>query len=268
MPPKLSNRSLELHRYHEAAQALWDFFWREFCDWYLEVKKLRFRENSGVDEHWQAALTVYEAALRLLHPLMPFITEELWQRLIHNQSANARQPKSISLAAYPLAHSTEQTAGVRTFELFQEVVKAARELRADHKLDPKTTIEGSLYLRTSGFAAEDLAALGSLANLKLDQLRGTLNEHSGLIRSTPEFDLQLFAEAPAVSQNGASGDSRARIQKEIESLEKLIASSTRQLSDETFLSKAPEKVVASLRAKLADYQEQLAKNQKLLETLS
>ena len=233
------------------------------------MKKLRFRENSGVDAHWQAALTVYEAALRLLHPLMPFITEELWQRLIHSESANSRQPKSISLAAYPLAHSIEQNAGVRTFRLFQEVVTAARELRADNKLDPKMTIEGSLYLRTSGFAAEDLAALGSLVNLKLDQLRGTLNEHSGLIRSTPEFDLQLFAEPSAVTaQNGASGDSRARVQKEIESLEKLIASSTRQLSDDTFVSKAPEKVVAALRAKLADYQEQLAKNQKLLETLS
>ncbi len=95
------NRALELHRYHEAAQTLWDFVWHEFCDWYLEVKKLRFREGSGIDSHWQATLTVYEATLRLLHPFMPFVTEELWQRLIHGTAANDQQPKSISLAVFP-----------------------------------------------------------------------------------------------------------------------------------------------------------------------
>ena len=55
------NRALDQHRYHEAAQALWDFIWHEFCDWYLEVKKHRFAENSGLDPHWKAVLTVYES---------------------------------------------------------------------------------------------------------------------------------------------------------------------------------------------------------------
>ncbi len=264
------NRALELHRYHEAAQTLWDFWWREFCDWYLEVKKLRFRENSGVDEHWQAALTVYEAALRLLHPLMPFLTEELWQRLIHTSETNAGQAKSISLAAYPAvtpaSHNSER---VRAFGLLQEVVKAARELRADNKLDPKATIEATLFLHTARFSEVDLAAIGTLTKLKLEQRAGKIGEHKGLIRSTTEFDLQLHAEPPAAAQNGsAGGDTRARILKEVESYERLIKSSHRQLSDETFLSKAPEKVVASLRAKLADYEEQLAKNKKLLEGLN
>src|SRR5581483_12071239 len=59
------NRALAQHRYHEAAQTLWDFVWHEFCDWYLEVKKLRFRADSGQDEHWTAALTIYETMLRL-----------------------------------------------------------------------------------------------------------------------------------------------------------------------------------------------------------
>jgi valyl-tRNA synthetase len=264
------NRALELHRYHEAAQTLWDFVWREFCDWYLEVKKLRFRENSGVDAHWQATLTIYEAALRLLHPLMPFITEELWQRLIHGTTANAEQPKSISLAQYPASDpSPEKSKHVHTFELLQQVVTAVRELRADNKLDPKVTIDATLYLHTDQFAEADLAAISTLTKLKLSQQTGKLAEHKGLIRSTPEFDLQLHAEPPAAtSQNGApGGDARARILKEVESFERLIENSNRQLSDETFLSKAPEKVVATLRAKLADYQEQLAKNKTLLENL-
>jgi valyl-tRNA synthetase len=264
------NRALELHRYHEAAQTLWDFVWREFCDWYLEVKKLRFRENSGVDTHWQATLTVYESALRLLHPLMPFVTEELWQRLIHGTAANAGQPKSISLAQYPAAHRpADADQQIRSFELLQQVVTAARELRADNKLNPKATIDATLYLQGVQFAEADLAAIGTLAKLNLRQQLDKLNEHKGLIRSAPEFDLQLHAEAPpANAQNGVpSSDARARVLKEIESYERLIENSNRQLNDEIFLSKAPEKVVATLRAKLADYQEQLAKNKKLLENL-
>ena len=267
---EIVNRALELHRYHEAAQALWDFVWREFCDWYLELKKLRFRENSGVDAHWQTTLTVYESMLRLLHPLMPFITEELWQRLIHGTIANAAQPKSISLAAYPVvAHAAPGGKQVRSFELLQQVVTAARELRADNKLDPKATIDAALYLESvQPFASEDLAAIGALAKLNISQQAGKLIETKGLIRSAPEFDLVLHAEPPAAKQNGnVGGDTRARLIKDNDFLQKQIDSSNRQLGDETFLSRAPEKVLISMRAKKAEYEEQLAKNKKLLENL-
>ena len=260
------NRSLELHRYHEAAQTLWDFVWHEFCDWYLEVKKLRFREGSGVDSHWQAALTIYEASLRLLHPFMPFVTEELWQRLIHGDAANDKQPKSVSITAFPMAAASEENSATRLFGLLQEVVTSARELRADNKLDTnRSSMPLSIFIRPA-FQLEDLAAIGSLAKLQLKQRQGAIAEHTGLIRSTPDFDLQLHAAAPVAAAQGS--DSRARLEKEIESLERLIANSDRQLSDETFLSKAPEKVVATLRGKLAEYREQLAKNKKLLEGLA
>ena len=105
--------------------------------------------------------------------------------------------------------------------------------------------------------------------LNLTQQSGKLSEHKGLIRSTPEFDLQLDATPPAASaQNGASGgDARQRIVKEIEEKERLIGDLNRQLNDEASLSKKPEKVVTSLRAKLADYEQQLAKSKKVLENL-
>jgi valyl-tRNA synthetase len=189
--------------------------------------------------------------------------------LIHGVSANAGQPKSISLAQYPIsAGGPVDSQKVKTFALLQDVVKAARELRADNKLDPKATIDATLYLHAGQFAEMDLGAIATLVKLKLEQRSGSLTEHKGLIRSTPNFDLQLHAEPPATRQNGTlGGDARVRILKEIESLERLIESSNRQLNDETFLSKAPEKVVASIRSKLADYEEQLAKNKKLLENL-
>src|SRR5205807_10192733 len=92
------NRALETHRYHEAAQQLWQFFWHEFCDWYVELKKLRFQENSGLTAGWRNTLAAFESALRLLHPAMPFLTEELWQRLAGQTSG---LPVSIALAPYP-----------------------------------------------------------------------------------------------------------------------------------------------------------------------
>jgi valyl-tRNA synthetase len=259
-------RALELHRYHEAAQTLWDFAWHDFCDWYLELKKLRFEENSGLNAHWQTTLTVYEAMLRLLHPFMPFLTEELWQRLIHGAAANTGQPVSISLATFPRATGTQyEPSHLTIFKLLQQVVTANRELRADNRLDPKAVIDATLHLHKAEFAPQDLAAIGTLTKLNLQQRQGTLADSQGLIRSTPDFDLQIHASAPA-SQNGASTpESRARILKEIDKLQLNIFNAERQLEDPVFMGKAPAKVIATLQAKLAEYREQLAKNKKLLE---
>jgi valyl-tRNA synthetase len=262
------NRALEIHRYHEAAQTLWDFVWHEYCDWYLEVKKLRFREGSGLDAHWRAALTVYESMLRLLHPFMPFVTEELWQRLVHGSSVRSEQPVSISLASFPVAAGgPAPDERVRLFGLLQQIVTAARELRADHKLEPKTIVDATVYLREEVFDEADLAVAGALAKIRIEQRSGAISDHAGLIRSTLDFDLQIHSSG-AATQNGApSAESRARILREIAALEKTIGNSERQLGDATFLSRAPEKIVISMRAKLAEYQEQLAANRKLLEKL-
>ncbi len=263
------NRALAIHRYHEAAQALWDFVWKEFCDWYLEVKKLRWREASGVDAHWRAALTVYETMLRLLHPVMPFLTEELWQRLVHGVEYQASAPKSISLAPYPKAvpASFNQDA-IQQFALLQQVITAARELRADNQLDAKATLEATLYQHVQGFAPSELEVISGICRLNLTQQQGRLQQMGGVIRSAPDFDLQIHAERPSSLNGNASAETRARLEKENSSLEKVINSSTRQLANEAFLNKAKPEVVEEMRTKLAGYQAQLEKNRKLLEGLA
>lgn len=260
---RVVNESLQNHRYHEAGQALWDFVWHDFCDWYLEIKKLRFRENSGVNDHWTEALTIYEATLRLLHPLMPFVTEELWQRLVEN--AEFSHAVSISLEKYPQAEdSAMQPAAAERFALLQQVVKAARELRADNKLDPKAALPATLFLHTAEFSRDELTAIASLSKITLEQQAGHVRERTGLVRSTPEFDLVIHAALPA--QNGLlSPETRARIQKDIAAKERAIENSRRQLSDEKFTSNAPEHVVAAMRVKMAEYEAQVAKNKRLLE---
>ena len=210
-----------------------------------------------LDAHWRATLTVYETALRLLHPLMPFLTEELWQRLVHGGAENAQQPKSISLAAFPVARIAEPSEeGVQTFALLQQVVTAARELRADHKLDPKARLQATLS--RINFSEEELVVIERLANLKVTQQDQPVSTRQGIIRSTPVFDLQIHATA--------SGD-KARIVKEIADLERAIAQKEIRLNDPEFNSRAPEKVRHKEREAYLAYKAQLEKSRNLLEGL-
>jgi valyl-tRNA synthetase len=235
---EIANAAFEDHRYHEAAQALWHFLWDEFCDWYLELKK--------PDTDWSYAYVVHEQALRLLHPLMPFITEELWQRL-------GKPGKSIAMEPYPRPLRVDQEAE-REMTLLQEIVTAARALRADHKVDKKPLLTGVIYCKQP----LHLDAIERLANLKLTVETSVPLKLEGAVRSTPDFDLVL--EMPKAANQ------RDRLLKENAELEKVIANSKRQLDNADVIAKMPEKVVETLRTKLAAYQAQLKKNLDALES--
>jgi valyl-tRNA synthetase len=274
------NRSIEQYRYHEVAQGLWSFFWHEFCDWYLELKKLRFQENSGVTPGWRNTMSAFEYALRLLHPAMPFLTEELWQRLEHGEGA----PKSIALAPYPQPDPKLADADAeREIGIIQEIVTKIRTMRAyaavdnpNAKASAKYQLSGVIHLseKIAAPAKAHQLAIEKLANVALEfqtghavpaaageGRRSTVENGTLTLRdSEVEFDLELRAECPKAEVDpAAEAAQRKRLEKEREQLEKNIANSKRQLSDEVFLSKAPQKVVDSIRAKLADYEAQLAK---------
>jgi valyl-tRNA synthetase len=250
------NRAVESYRFHEVAQVLWQFFWHEFCDWYVELKKLRFRDNSGLNNDWRNVLVAFEKALRLLHPVMPFLTEELWQRVAIDRS---KHPISIAVSTYP-QYCANYTDAVpeREVAILQEIVTAARNLREEMKIDRKHALQGTLYAHgpVLDIARAHGEAIQKLANVKLEWKQEPAPKAAGsarVTRSTPEFDLVLdVPPAQADTQ-------RNRQDKEREQLEKVIANSRRQLSDETFISKAPAKVVESIRQKLQDYESQLEK---------
>jgi len=246
------NRAIETYRYHEAAQVLWQFFWHEFCDWYVELKKLRFQENSGLTPGWRNILAAFETALRLLHPAMPFLTEELWQRLA---AGRGNRPPSIALAAYPQYRrdGTDFTAE-REIGILQEVVTMARTLRTEAKLDPRQLLEGTLYSRSDALdvARRHGDAIQKLANVKLE-FQAEAAPKAPAIRSTAQFDLVLHVPK---QQEEAQ---RKRVQKEIEQLDKNIANSERQLNDDTFLNRAPAQVIENIRKKLDEYRTQRQK---------
>ena len=153
------NRAMEQHRYHEVAEELWQFFWHDFCDWYLEIKKLRLSPNSGLTNDWRNLLSVFSAYLRLQHPILPFITEELWHRFGQNDVHRAGRLSSSRrrLMKRPSAR----------WRLLQDMVTAARKLKADNGLDDKMELAGVLYCR-NGSSKVELPVLEWLGKVKLE----------------------------------------------------------------------------------------------------
>ncbi|MDQ6678613.1 MAG: valine--tRNA ligase [Acidobacteriota bacterium] len=243
------NRAIEQHRYHEVAQSVWHYFWGDFCDWYLEMKKLRFQENSGLNSDWRNLLAGFEASLRLLHPVMPFLTEELWQRL-------GTGGKSIALASYPqYSRELSDPGAEQEMQILQDMVSLARNLRQEFNINPKLVLPGTLYSRgpAATLARAHADAVLKLANVNLQVREDYAPTNSPAVRSTPEFDLVLTLP----ESTGAADPARAN--KEAAQLRKVIANTERQLSDESFTAKAPENIVAAMRVKLDGYRTQLAK---------
>ena len=253
------NRAVAAHRFHDVAQGVWHFFWGDFCDWYVELKKLRFRENSGLNADWRNLLAAFEAALRLLHPVMPFLTEELWQRLAPETRT---RPLSIAVAEFP-EFRVELADGSAECEMgvVQTIITTARNLRAELKMDPKLSVPGVIYAKPEVLrvARAQKEAIEKLAVLELSLSEGSAPKGAA---STADFELML--ELPQ-AQLGAQ---KQRLEKERDGLIKVIANSRRQLGDETFLSKAPGKVIDGIKGKLTEYETQLEKIEASLEVLA
>ena len=245
--------AFETQRFHEAVQSIYQFFWNDFCDWYIEWVKPEListnKERTAIA--WKNLFSSFETALRLLHPVMPFLTEELWHQLPRRPGA-----KSIALEAYPEAHDAwRNAAALEEFQLVQEVIKSMRAIRADMKLDPKKRIAAE-FSSTDADIRETIAAnldgilrLGSLTDLTITQ--GKLPQTGGL-RSTSLFDVKIAETIDVAAE-------LARLRKEEERLTRDIASKERQLDDSVFLSRAPEKIVQALKTTLEERRVEIKK---------
>ncbi|HEV1992805.1 MAG TPA: valine--tRNA ligase, partial [Candidatus Acidoferrum sp.] len=237
---ELVNAALTNYRFHEAAQAVYQFFWDDFCDWYIEWVK---PELTGADRiratvAWKNLFAAFDAALRLLHPFMPFLTEELWHQL-----PQRAEGKSIALERFPEAKREWLQPEVETqVELLQRGIGELRNIRADMKLDPKKKIAAEFS--SPDPAIRDLVERNAGAFLRLASLSGLrittdkLPTAGGTVRSTAQFDVRVaFAEGVDIAAEVG------KLRKEVERLEKDIASKERRLADEDFRSKAPGQIV-------------------------
>src|SRR5277367_2370652 len=263
------NSALENYRFHEAAQAVYQFFWGDFCDWYIEWVKpeLQNADRERAVVAWRNLFAGFDAALRLLHPFMPFLTEELWHQL--PQKAGAQ---SIALGDYPQARETwKDASALQEFGLVQEIIQASRTLRSEMKLDPKKKVAAEFYSASPEIGKtvrQNLDGVQRLAVLSEVKFVDASIPQGSAMRSTVRFDVGLDTTAAApVSINArvieASAE-LAKIRKEIERIEKDIASKERQLGDETFRSRAPEKIIRGMETTLEERRLELRKLQERL----
>jgi valyl-tRNA synthetase len=238
------NDALATYRFHEAANRIYDFFWGEFCDWYLELIKPRLNtENRDMARIACANLvSVFDAALRLLHPVMPFITEEIWQALWEGKAPL----KSIALAAYPQLDARQLDLAAETeMAILQDLIVCIRNLRAELKIEPKVRIPVEIFAHEPEIAKlieDNRGAVERLANVeKITFLQNSLANLAGS-RSTARFDVHIIYERKIDTAAECE-----RLKKELERLERGIANADRQLSNERFRAKAPAEVVENLR---------------------
>jgi valyl-tRNA synthetase len=258
------NDALSTYRFHEAANRIYDFFWGEFCDWYLELIKPRLNFEEGADKTQARVacgnlVTLFDASLRLLHPVMPFITEEIWQALYEDQPPQ----KSIALAGYPQADEKQFDLNAETeMAILQDLIVNVRNVRAELKVEPKVKVPIEVFAHEPTIRAmieQNRGAVERLANTeKITFVDGSLAKHPGA-RSTARFDVHVIYERKidvAVE--------RERLTKDLEKLEKEFANNQRQLSNEQFLSKAPAKVVEGLRSRAQELTGLLEKTKRQL----
>src|SRR6266481_5434329 len=259
------NEALKNYRFHEAAQSVYQFFWGAFCDWYIEWVKpeLQSADRERAIVAWKNLFAAFDAALRLLHPFMPFLTEELWHQLPQKVGA-----KSIALDQFPEAHDRWKSArAMGDVAAIQEVVTALRNIRAELKLDPKKRVAAEFSTSDAGAGAlirENRGAIERFAVLSELRIvpRQQFDAKSGAVRSTAAFDVRI-----AYSDTVDVATEKTRLRKEIEGLQRAIASKERQLGDETFRSRAPEKIIKGLEATLAEQRIELRKLQDRLSQL-
>ncbi len=252
------NENNEKFRYHETANQLYQFFWREFCDWYIELKKLQFGDDTGLTNEWKNMLAATERALRLLHPVTPFITEELWQRLTVNTPG---RPRSLALASYPQAREGRRDPDAeKQVGAMQELITGVRNLKAEMHIPPREEMSGVLYspdASVRALASEQAEALDRLCSVKLSAVEGHAPEGKAM-QHAADFDLAI--DLPEEQKQTLRG----KLEKQRQQLDKAAGGARKQLSNERFLAKAPEKVVSEIRAKLADYESQIERIDKTL----
>jgi valyl-tRNA synthetase len=243
------NARLETFRFDEACNRLYHFFWGDFCDWYIELSKPALFGDAPRPQVGDVLLTVLDRALRLLHPIMPFLTEELWQRL---PGHGAIHPETIALAPYPSREERWEDSGAEAgMDALIEVVTRVRGLRAEMGLPPKAKID--LHLEAAD------AAVGRLLAEQAPLLQFLARVETVTMGPAPEGarrDVVAGVEiGVAVEQQEMSAEERGRLAKELEKLDGEVVRAEERLSNPDFLGKAPAHVVEGGRAKLAEMRE-------------
>ena len=271
-------RLMEEFQFGEAEQQIYDFVWSKFCDWYIEIAKIRLRphpalsmagEGFGEVSPLPFLANTLEKSLRLLHPFMPFVTEELWQSLKQRLPDKGQMPASIMIAPYPLADDKAfAPEAERVMDSVIEIIRSIRNARAQYKVKPSKWMEARVY------TDELLSSLSAQANIieilaKVRPLTILGRQERGPDKG--KTLVLVLKEAEVVVPLAGMVDRLAeeqRLVKESEEIKERIAQLEARLRDNAFLSKAPAQVVEKEREKLAMLEDKLKRLHQELSQLN
>ena len=239
------------YRFDNVAQSIYKFVWDEYCDWYLELAKVQIQQGSDAEKRAtrRTLLRVLETILRLAHPVMPFITEEIWQTI---GKMSGRNGPSIMLEAYPKAQPEKiDEAAEAWVALLKESVDACRSLRGEMSISPATKvplIAAGDVTKLQAYAPH-LKALAKLADV---EIVADLPEADAPVALAGDFRLMLKIEIDVAAE-------KERLGKEIARLSGEIAKASGKLTNESFVARAPAAVVEQEKARIADFTASLDK---------
>lgn len=243
-------RLFDKFEFGEAGRALYHFIWNDYCDWYIEMTKDRLQDETK-DQTTTKSILIYvlDAFLRLLHPIMPFVTEEIWQQI-------ASGDQSIVLATYPQVEEAYiQPHAERAMEQIMEIIRSVRTIRNEMNTPLSKPVDLYLLTQDDAVAAlltENKAYIERFCNPDHLVIGSDLDVPTEVVSQTlPQVQI-LMPLAGLVKIE----DELARLDQEIVKLDKEISRLEGKLSNEKFVSKAPEAVVAQERTKLAEYVQQ------------
>ena len=258
------DRAMADYGFGEVTRLLYEAIWNEYCDWGLELAKVRLNDGTLSDAQreatWWALVEALDTYLRLLHPVMPFITERLWQALPHRAS----DPELLIVARWPGVGERDMAAEEEVGVLV-ELVRAVRNARADARLEPAAWLPLDVYVEPElGHSLEALRpAIERLArarplrrHLTREDLHGTAGAHGGLAVIAGAAEAVVGTGTTAADPAAAEAD-RARLEKELADAERLLGAARARLANDAFTSKAPPAIVEGARASEAELADQV-----------
>jgi len=240
-------RGFDEYRFDNAARAIYEFVWNEYCDWYVELAKVQLARGSAAQQRAtrRTLVRVLEAILRLAHPIIPFITEELWQKVA---PLTNRHGPSIMLQSYPKSDVGKRASlGASRIAVLKGLTNACRSLRSEMGLSPGEKVAALIEGDVSSVGAEVLTPyLIALARLSEVKFVDVLPKSPAPVAVVHPLRIMLNVKIDVAAE-------RARLQKEISRVEGEIAKSNAKLSNPNFVERAPAAVVAQERERLATF---------------
>jgi valyl-tRNA synthetase len=254
------NSSLTSFRYHDAANHLYHFFWDDFCDWYIELSKPLVTtkgESAAADGARQRIIFVLEHSLRLLHPIMPYITEELWQQLPHDDD-------SICIAPFPEVVDDLIRSDIESdMDSIIEIIKKIRNIRAEWNIAPSQTVRvliGTHDDHIRKLVESNDSHIERLAKVEAIELHQNLPQVSAAARAVVS-NIEIAVPLEGMIDFAKERD---RIKRDMEKSEKELGGLRGRLNNPSFIDRAAPEVVEQTRERAAELEVQLAK---LVQTL-